>query len=71
MKQACTKNTTIKWTQCMLLLHFVSKQLKMYCFSADDSHFIEVRPRYSNRTVTYSNTTVRIYRYTLIKQSVL
>ena len=32
---------------------------------------MEIRSKYSNRAVTYSNTAVRKCRYTLIKQSAL
>ena len=42
-----------------------------YYFLTDYSHFMEIRSRYSNRAVTYSNTAVRKCRYTLIKQSAL
>ena len=70
MCNACQNYHTTR-TNCTLLQHFISKTLQCYYFLTDYSHFMVIRSRYSNRAVTYSYTTVRKCRFTLIKQSAL
>jgi len=60
--------------QYVILLHFIFKNIKYNLTNhllVVYSQFAEIRSRYSNRAVTYFNTTVGKYSCTLIKLSVL
>ena len=60
--------------QYVMLLHFIFKNTKYNLINhlqAGYSQFAEIRSRYFNRAVTYSNRTVRKHQCTLIKPSIL